>query len=332
MSSVAETGFQFGGEGATFTHPPIKVGGSGALPRVSSPYIGCRPECKISLTYRLQVLLPYRRDHTDFRAGTSGRCCRLVGDLPFLHPCIPTLLHTHIIRPQLALKAIADQGVSPWSDERGNGFSQQECPTLRPLGQCKERVASALCLGDGMQIVHRSRSRGEGLSTIGLNIISVVIMTTNPQHHMCGHMHMHFHPSLLVNGAAVAERLARSPPTKADQFQSLMGSPDFRMWELCRTMPLVGGFSRGSPASPAPSFQHCSIFTSTTLISSEDLAVKSLPNLFPHSLLVNPLHLTLLLKQYPRLNIFNRIWSYFQTPALNLIPTVVRPYRTYLVP
>ncbi|KAJ8897626.1 hypothetical protein PR048_002975 [Dryococelus australis] len=35
--------------------------------------------------------------------------------------------------------------------------------------------------------------------------------------------------------------------------------PDFRMWESCRTMPLVGGFSRGSPVSPALLFQCCSI-------------------------------------------------------------------------
>ncbi|KAJ8883623.1 hypothetical protein PR048_015469 [Dryococelus australis] len=49
-------------------------------------------------------------------------------------------------------------------------------------------------------------------------------------------------------GATVAERLACSPPTNANRVQSPSGSlPDFRMWELCRTMPLVGGFSRGPP-------------------------------------------------------------------------------------
>ncbi|KAJ8888277.1 hypothetical protein PR048_007764 [Dryococelus australis] len=56
-------------------------------------------------------------------------------------------------------------------------------------------------------------------------------------------------------------------------------TPDFRMWESCRTMPLVGGFSRGSPVSPAPSFRRCSIFTTITLIGSHDLAVKSRPDL-----------------------------------------------------
>ncbi|KAJ8893187.1 hypothetical protein PR048_005772 [Dryococelus australis] len=46
-------------------------------------------------------------------------------------------------------------------------------------------------------------------------------------------------------GATVAERLARSPPTKVNRAQSPAGSLDFRKWESCRTMPLVGGFSRG---------------------------------------------------------------------------------------
>ncbi|KAJ8897723.1 hypothetical protein PR048_003073 [Dryococelus australis] len=52
-------------------------------------------------------------------------------------------------------------------------------------------------------------------------------------------------------GAAVAERLACSPPTKVNRVQSPAGSlPDFRMWESCRTMPLTGGFPQGSPVPP----------------------------------------------------------------------------------
>ncbi|KAJ8887922.1 hypothetical protein PR048_007406 [Dryococelus australis] len=43
--------------------------------------------------------------------------------------------------------------------------------------------------------------------------------------------------------------------------------PDFRMWESCGTMPLVGGFSHRSSFSPTSSFQHCSIPTSYTLIA-----------------------------------------------------------------
>ncbi|KAJ8894916.1 hypothetical protein PR048_000223 [Dryococelus australis] len=56
-------------------------------------------------------------------------------------------------------------------------------------------------------------------------------------------------------GAAVAERLACSPPTYANRVQSTAGSlPDFRTWESCRTMPLVG-----SPVSSVLSFLPCSI-------------------------------------------------------------------------
>ncbi|KAJ8894520.1 hypothetical protein PR048_007177 [Dryococelus australis] len=52
-------------------------------------------------------------------------------------------------------------------------------------------------------------------------------------------------------GAAVAERLAWPPPTKANRAQSLAGLlSDFRMWESCRTMPLeISRFPR--PFNPA---------------------------------------------------------------------------------
>ncbi|KAJ8867035.1 hypothetical protein PR048_032897 [Dryococelus australis] len=63
-----------------------------------------------------------------------------------------------------------------------------------------------------------------------------------------------------------------TPPTKANRVQSPAGSLDFRKWESCWTMPLVGGFSRGSPVSLAPSFRRCSIFPLITLIGSQDLA------------------------------------------------------------
>ncbi|KAJ8873656.1 hypothetical protein PR048_024481 [Dryococelus australis] len=47
---------------------------------------------------------------------------------------------------------------------------------------------------------------------------------------------------------------SRSPPTKANRVQSPVGSPDFRKWESCRTMPLVGGsfFFSGISRSPPP--------------------------------------------------------------------------------
>ncbi|KAJ8867474.1 hypothetical protein PR048_031276 [Dryococelus australis] len=83
-------------------------------------------------------------------------------------------------------------------------------------------------------------------------------------------------PPFLGVGAAVAERLARLPPTKANRVQFLAGSPDFRKWESCRTMPLVGGFSQGSPVFPrAPTFRRRSILASFAHIDSVDI------NLYP---------------------------------------------------
>ncbi|KAJ8879003.1 hypothetical protein PR048_019609 [Dryococelus australis] len=55
--------------------------------------------------------------------------------------------------------------------------------------------------------------------------------------------------------AAVAERLARSPLIKANRVLAPAGQPYFRKQESCQTMPLVNGFSRGSPVSLAPSFR-----------------------------------------------------------------------------
>ncbi|KAJ8881210.1 hypothetical protein PR048_017684, partial [Dryococelus australis] len=82
--------------------------------------------------------------------------------------------------------------------------------------------------------------------------------------------------------ATVAEWLACFPSTKANQVESPAGSPDFRKWESCRTMTLVGGFSRGPSVSTALSFRRRFIPTLITLIDSQDLAVKSHPNLFTH--------------------------------------------------
>ncbi|KAJ8880994.1 hypothetical protein PR048_017467 [Dryococelus australis] len=72
---------------------------------------------------------------------------------------------------------------------------------------------------------------------------------------------------------------ARLPPRRT-RLNTRPGHRAFRKWESCRTMPLVGGLSRGSPIFPAPSLRRRFMFTSITLIGSQDLAVKSSPNLF----------------------------------------------------
>ncbi|KAJ8875356.1 hypothetical protein PR048_023251 [Dryococelus australis] len=83
-----------------------------------------------------------------------------------------------------------------------------------------------------------------------------------------------------LTGTVVAERLASSPPTKANRIQSPSSFQDFRMWKSCRMMSLVKAFSRGSPVPLALSFQRCTILTSITPVGSQDLVVKSHPNLF----------------------------------------------------
>ncbi|KAJ8893512.1 hypothetical protein PR048_006110 [Dryococelus australis] len=84
----------------------------------------------------------------------------------------------------------------------------------------------------------------------------------------------------------VTEWLTCSPPTEASRVQSPPRSlPHFRKWDSCLAMPLVCGFSRRSPISASLSFPHCSILTSITLIGSQDLAVKSHPNLFMFAIL-----------------------------------------------
>ncbi|KAJ8883501.1 hypothetical protein PR048_015345 [Dryococelus australis] len=58
---------------------------------------------------------------------------------------------------------------------------------------------------------------------------------------------------------------------------------DARCYTSCQTMPLVGGFSRGSPVRPALLFRHCTVLTSITLIGSQELAVMSRHTLFTYS-------------------------------------------------
>ncbi|KAJ8868312.1 hypothetical protein PR048_029828 [Dryococelus australis] len=60
-------------------------------------------------------------------------------------------------------------------------------------------------------------------------------------------------PFFFDGGAKVVWWLDYSPPIKGNQIRFLVGwPPDFHTWEPCWTMPLVSGFSRGSPVSPRP--------------------------------------------------------------------------------
>ncbi|KAJ8885398.1 hypothetical protein PR048_011595, partial [Dryococelus australis] len=86
------------------------------------------------------------------------------------------------------------------------------------------------------------------------------------------------------SGAAVAKWLTCLPPSKANRVQSPAGTPRiFVCGNRAGRCHWSAGFLRDLPTvSPAPPFRCCSILTSITLIGSQDLAVKSRPNLFAH--------------------------------------------------
>ncbi|KAJ8897963.1 hypothetical protein PR048_003321 [Dryococelus australis] len=93
-------------------------------------------------------------------------------------------------------------------------------------------------------------------------------------------------PTLLLPTPTTLTLHQSIPSPDTEQDESHPPSDDL---ESCRMIPLVGGFSRGFPISPALSFWHCSIHTSFTLIGSQNLDIKSHPNLFTlHSTLLLP--------------------------------------------
>ncbi|KAJ8873399.1 hypothetical protein PR048_024215 [Dryococelus australis] len=89
------------------------------------------------------------------------------------------------------------------------------------------------------------------------------------------------------DGDMVTERLACSPPTKANQLQCLAGLPDFRKWESCRTMTLVAvslfAFHQGNPGSipgrDTPDFRKWESCRTTPLVGgfSREISRFSLP-------------------------------------------------------
>ncbi|KAJ8869857.1 hypothetical protein PR048_028866 [Dryococelus australis] len=107
---------------------------------------------------------------------------------------------------------------------------------------------------------------------------------------------MMFHPlagisaisalSAIRNFSVSSAFLRRSPSTKANRVQYPTGSPDLRKCESCRTMPLVGGFSRGllqpppfhsgaAPSSP----QSFSSALKTSLLKAAEISSLTLHSL-----------------------------------------------------
>ncbi|KAJ8870913.1 hypothetical protein PR048_027214 [Dryococelus australis] len=76
------------------------------------------------------------------------------------------------------------------------------------------------------------------------------------------------------------ENPGATPPPLASHQREPGSLADFRMWESCRTMLLVDGFSQGSPVSLAPSIWLCSIFhLGSTSLALKFSVLRAAPNL-----------------------------------------------------
>ncbi|KAJ8897310.1 hypothetical protein PR048_002656 [Dryococelus australis] len=84
-------------------------------------------------------------------------------------------------------------------------------------------------------------------------------------------------------GATVVERLVYSPPTKAIRVQSPAGPLRIFACGIRAGRCRWSAGLLGDLPFPPPQFRSCSILTSITLISSQDLYFKSRPNLLTHS-------------------------------------------------
>ncbi|KAJ8897678.1 hypothetical protein PR048_003028 [Dryococelus australis] len=187
-------------------------------------------------------------------------------------PCIPPLLHFHLIPPSQTLKT---------SPTKPLNFSFTFQPRAGPRRQSPIRHIYCVWLPDNLSgelsntgsLLESSTvdgERGELLALVRahpktgdvwLRSFRQLDQEAGSLMAYCNFLTPHLY------WAAMAERLTCSPPTKANRVQSPARSfPDFRMWETRRTMPLVGKFS------PDPSFRLCSIHISITLIGSQDLS------------------------------------------------------------
>ncbi|KAJ8876840.1 hypothetical protein PR048_021287 [Dryococelus australis] len=178
----------------------------------------------------------------------------------FSRPCIPALLYTHLASPSSALNTsmlrvaqisslTRDVCEVQISMERFNLTCGQESLQIGTQFYC------GLLTGNSVPELYNLFTDGPTMEWVGFCELG---------------KRASFHTPIYLGikavqdkGAAVAERRARSPPTKANRAQSPARSPDSRKWEPCRTMNvgrrIFSGTSRFShPFIPAPLHIHFS--------------------------------------------------------------------------
>ncbi|KAJ8878595.1 hypothetical protein PR048_019176 [Dryococelus australis] len=141
--------------------------------------------------------------------------------------------------------------LSQWKATIGPAFSgrfQSPCGPMAKIEFAQESViAEALQVGPAPCSSVTRGGGGEGrLSRVLLSSVSLRLERIKLPRARIEIIHIVTLASDPFQGATVAERLTLSPPTKASRAQYPAGSPNIRKWESCRTMPVVGGSSRGS--------------------------------------------------------------------------------------
>ncbi|KAJ8891002.1 hypothetical protein PR048_010511 [Dryococelus australis] len=158
---------------------------------------------------------------------------------------------------------------------RNEGMGEWEIPekTRRPaassgtISACESDTVSRCFKGEGLRAIkgNDSPSRVSGDPPTCRHVVVTMFVVRDcllSGRQPANLLSFAVSPYTFPQGVTVVERLARSPPTKANRAQSPAGPPDLRKWESCRTMPLVGGSSRRFPAFPAPAFRRRSTLAS----------------------------------------------------------------------
>ncbi|KAJ8898075.1 hypothetical protein PR048_003435 [Dryococelus australis] len=141
--------------------------------------------------------------------------------------------------------------------------------TIEPAKQCRESAALRTCVRDKLHISKANVAPIPFTSTI-CNLLCTQVRKVADSLRCSGS------GGRAVSPLASHQCKLDSMPGRVTGFSHVGIMPDDAV---------VGGFSRGSPDSPALSFRRRSILTSITFIGSQDPAVKSRSNLFTHSAL-----------------------------------------------
>ncbi|KAJ8893759.1 hypothetical protein PR048_006359 [Dryococelus australis] len=226
----------------------------------------------------------------DFRMWESYQKMPLVGGFSRgsrFSPCplIPSLLHTRLVSQDFSVKSRLNLFTHSFPEPRIYSERGYQAPIRAEEVHAHIRARSFTARARSTRVVIfiAPLTTADARRTMKAQCLLTTTAKTIPYKLSCG-----------VNTHTISLSLAlptfslSSTLNQTNRVLFSVGSPpDFRMRKSWWTKPLVGGFSRRSHVFPALSFRRFSIHTSITLIGSQDIAVKSNPNLFTHSRYLN---------------------------------------------